>query len=70
MAQKQARSNRWHEDWVTEGQKAAYIQAYEEREGIKLENVEKNPGRKGVAKLMLNNHLLSLIGVLWVLDVL
>lgn len=38
----------------TEDQKAPYIQAYEEREGIKLENVEKNAGTKAVAKLMLN----------------
>ena len=41
---------------VTEDQKAAYIPAYEEREGIKLENVEKNPRWKAVAKLMLNRY--------------
>ena len=44
----------WSKDCVTEDQKAAYIQAYEEREAVKLENVEKNPGRKGATKLMLN----------------
>lgn len=38
----------------TPDQKAANIQAYQEREGIALENVAKNPGRKIVAKLMLN----------------
>lgn len=44
----------WPDEYVTEEQKAAYIWAYEEGEGIKLEKVEKNPGRKTVAKLMLN----------------
>ena len=38
----------------TPDQKAANIQAYQERERIALENVAKNPGRKIVAKLMLN----------------
>ena len=38
-------------------QKAAYIRDYKEHEGIDLdpEKIEKNPGRKQVAKLMLNS---------------
>lgn len=43
----------WQGECVTPEQKAAYIRAYEEREGIKLENVQKKPGRKTVSKLML-----------------
>jgi len=42
-------------DCVTEEQKAEYVREYEEVEGIKLENIEKNPGKKQVAKLMLNS---------------
>ena len=38
---------------VTEEQKAAYIQQYKEREGITWNTIEKNPGRRAVAKLML-----------------
>ena len=44
----------WPDDCNTPDQKAAYVQAYQEREGIVLEKVAKNPGRKTVAKLMLN----------------
>lgn len=42
---------------MTEEQKAEYVKQYEEREGIKLDprRIEKNPGRKQVAKLMLNS---------------
>ena len=44
----------WPEDCETESQKAAYVREYEEVEGIKLENVAENPGRKAIAKLLLN----------------
>ena len=39
----------------TEEQKQEYLRRYKAKEGITLENVEKNPGRKQVAKLMLNS---------------
>lgn len=44
----------WPDDCNTPDQKAACVQAYQEGEGIALENVAKNPGRKTLAKLMLN----------------
>ena len=44
----------WPEGCETEQQKADYLREYEEREGIVLENVEENPGRKAIAKLLLN----------------
>ena len=40
---------------TTEEDKARYLRQYQEREGIRLQNVKKNPGRKQVAKLMLNS---------------
>ena len=39
---------------VTEEQKAEYVWDYEEHEGIKLENIADNPGRKSIAKMLLN----------------
>jgi len=47
-------SSGWPEDCVTESEKAAYVRDYEAVEGIKLENVAENPGRKAIAKLLLN----------------
>ena len=46
----------WPSDCRNEDQKRAYIQQYYEKEGIWLEydKIKKNPGRKAVAKLMLN----------------
>ena len=44
----------WPKECVTEEQKAEYLRNYQEHEGIKLENVEDNPGRKSIAKTMLN----------------
>ena len=44
----------WPANCVTGGEKATYIREYEEKEGIKLENVNKNPARKAVTKLILN----------------
>ena len=46
----------WPSWCTTEELKQQYIRDYEEREGIKLEysKIEKNPGRKAVAKLTLN----------------
>lgn len=44
----------WPEDCHTREEKDTYIRAYQEREGITLENMVKNPGRKTLAKLMLN----------------
>ena len=43
---------RWCE---TQQQKQEYLRRYKEKEGIQLQNVSKNPGRKQVAKLMLNS---------------
>ena len=47
----------WPSDCVTEEQKNDHVQQYFMHEGIKLDpkRIEKNPGRKQVAKLMLNS---------------
>ena len=45
----------WPRWCTTPEEKARYVQQYKDREGIHLEHVEKNPGRKQVAKLMLNS---------------
>ena len=46
----------WPSDCRTEEEKQRYIQDYYEKEGISLDydQIKKNPGRKAVAKLMLN----------------
>ena len=46
----------WPAGVATDEQKAEYVQQYKVHEGIELdpERIEKNPGRKQVAKLMLN----------------
>ena len=46
----------WPKDCVTVEKKAEYVRLYEEREGVQLQRnkIEKNSGRKQVAKLMLN----------------
>lgn len=41
-------------DCGTPEKKAEYVRKYEEHEGIKLENVAENPGRKAIAKMLLN----------------
>lgn len=43
----------------TEEKQQQYIQEYYEGEGVLLENAEKNPGKKTVAKLMLNRCLFN-----------
>ena len=43
---------RWCE---TREQKQEYVRKYQQKEGIQLQNVTKNPGHKQVAKLMLNS---------------
>lgn len=50
-------SSGWPKDCVTEEQKSQYIQHYKEREGIDLDPrcIEKNPGKRQVAKLALNS---------------
>ena len=45
----------WPSWCQTQEQKDSYVRQYKEKEGITLENVAKNPGRKQVAKLMLNS---------------
>ena len=45
----------WPDDCRTPEEKQNYIRRYQEREGITLENVAKNPERKQVAKMMLNS---------------
>lgn len=44
----------WPDNCTTPQQKREYIREYKQKEGTKLENVVKNPGRKQVAKLVLN----------------
>ena len=39
---------------VLQEEKQAYLHNYAEKEGIQLEHVAKNPGRKQVTKIMLN----------------
>ena len=50
-------ASNWPPGVETSEQKQAYVSQYKEREGIELdpERIEKNPGRKQVAKLMLNS---------------
>ena len=45
----------WPRWCTTEQQKQQYVRQYKEKEGITLQNVDPNPGRKQVAKLMLNS---------------
>ena len=47
----------WPSDCVTDQQKAEYVTEYEKYEGILLDKdkIEVNPGRKAVAKVMLNS---------------
>jgi len=56
MKQKQE-ADGWPSWAVTEEQKRAYIQQYKEKEGIELDydNIKKNPGRRQLAKIMLNS---------------
>ena len=44
----------WPKHCDTQEQKDQCVEDFEAKEGIKLENVQKNPGRKQVAKFMLN----------------
>ena len=44
----------WPEESRTTEQKQAYLREYREKEGIHLEHVAKNSGRKQVAKMTLN----------------
>lgn len=44
----------WRSDCDTEEEKAEYIRNYQTHEGIKLENVAPNPGRKSIVKMLLN----------------
>ena len=48
----------------TEEEKQQYLSNYRAREGIQLEyrNVKKNPGRKAIAKLMLNRYVSVVVG--------
>ena len=47
----------WPSDCVTDQQKAEYVTEYEKYEGILLDKdkIDVNPGRKAVAKVMLNS---------------
>ena len=45
----------WPRWCTTQADKDRYVNQHKEKEGITLENVQKNPGRKQVAKLMLNS---------------
>lgn len=46
----------WPKDCDTTEKKVDYVRRYEEHEGSKLENVEENPGRKAIAKMLLNRY--------------
>ena len=50
-------SSGWPIECRTDGEKENYIRLYEEKEGIKLEkkDIEKNPGKRQVAKLVVNS---------------
>lgn len=50
-------SSGWPSWAVTDEEKQRYVHEYENREGIKLDpaQIQKNPGRKATAKLMLNS---------------
>ena len=50
-------SSGWPSDCITDEQKAKYVREYEKYEGILLDKdkIEVNPGRKAVAKVMLNS---------------
>lgn len=50
-------SSGWPAECTTEDEKMEYIRQYEEREGVKLdpEAIQRNPGRRQVAKLALNS---------------
>ncbi|KAJ8019081.1 hypothetical protein HOLleu_42562 [Holothuria leucospilota] len=45
----------WPSECHTEEDKKAYIDDYERREGVRLETIEKNEGKRCLAKLMLNS---------------
>jgi len=45
----------WPANCDTDEKKAAYVQEYKDHEGVELEEIDKNPGKKQVAKLMLNS---------------
>ena len=47
----------WPDDCITPAQREAYVADYKEKEGIRLDptNIEKNPGLRSLAKLMLNS---------------
>ena len=45
----------WPKHCDTQEQKEQYVEDFEAKQGIKLENIQKNPGRKQVAKSMLNS---------------
>ena len=45
----------WPSDCDTQEMKDQYVKDFAEREGIKLENLTKNPGRKQLSNLMLNS---------------
>ena len=44
----------WPDHCDTQEKKDQFVKDFEAREGIKLENIEKNPRRKQLAELMLN----------------
>ncbi|KAJ8032374.1 putative DNA polymerase [Holothuria leucospilota] len=45
----------WPQGCNSEEDRIAYVAEYEAREGVKLEHIEKNEGRRCLAKLMLNS---------------
>ena len=44
----------WPKEFVTDEQKAEYVRDYEEHKVFKLEHVAENPGRRSIAKMLLN----------------
>ena len=47
----------WPAGCETPEQKASYVKRYEDHEGIKLENVAENSGRKAVVKMLFNSRV-------------
>jgi hypothetical protein len=56
-------STGWPERLKSDAEKEAFLEDYEKKEGIKLDptNISANPGKRTLAKLMLNRYAVCLI---------
>jgi hypothetical protein len=64
-------STGWPERLKTDADKEAFLADYEKKEGIKLDptNIASNPGKRTLAKLMLNRFVHALILILILSDI-